>query len=128
VECRRPAQSPQWGAINTGEQWDWPYSRRCQENAFAYNRDWRILLRIALMIDIYWIPPERAMSVPSIPAGRQIVHFLTFLILAAAFVFVFSLSLVKMIWDLLQPSIHESPGILETSEPPSGEDQPSDAI
>jgi hypothetical protein len=37
------------------------------------------------------------------------MHFLTSPIIVAGFVFVICLSLVKLIWDLSQMSIHEAP-------------------
>jgi multisubunit Na+/H+ antiporter MnhE subunit len=81
------------------------------------------------VVDIYLIAAERLMSVQSARAERHIVHVLTFLILAAAFLFALFLSLVKMIWNLSQLSIHESPGILETDgESPSGQDQATKTV
>jgi hypothetical protein len=47
------------------------------------------------------------------------MHFLTSLIMVAGFVFAVCLSLVKLIWDLWQVSIHESPVFLETPSNPA---------
>ena len=54
------------------------------------------------------------------------MHYLNWLIVAAAFVFVFCLSTVKMILDLWELDIHDSPAILEI-KPQSAEDQPAKA-
>ena len=42
------------------------------------------------------------------------MHFLTSLFVVAGFFFAICLSLVKLSWELSQPSAHESPTILET--------------
>jgi len=42
------------------------------------------------------------------------MHLLTSLIIVAGFAFVVCLSLVKLTSELSQPSVHESPAILET--------------
>jgi hypothetical protein len=53
------------------------------------------------------------------------MHFIYWLIVAAAFMFVICLSMVKIIWDLLQVSIYGSPAIPEPSRNyRRAEDQP----
>lgn len=42
------------------------------------------------------------------------MHFLTSLFIVFGFAFIICLGLVKMIWDLSQVSVHDSPSVLET--------------
>ena len=56
------------------------------------------------------------------------MRFLTSLIMVFGFAFGVCLSLVKMIWDLSQVSVHESPAILETpGRPASTKELPATA-
>jgi hypothetical protein len=56
------------------------------------------------------------------------MHFLTSLIMAAAFLFVICLSLVKLTLEISQVSVHESPAILGTPcKPASAEAPPAKA-
>lgn len=52
------------------------------------------------------------------------MHFLTALIFVAGFAFVVCLVLVKLIGDLSQASVHESPAILETHRKPASAEEP----
>jgi hypothetical protein len=52
------------------------------------------------------------------------MHFLISLIIVLGFVFVVCLSLVNVIYDLSQVSVHEPPAILETPGKPVGAEQP----
>jgi hypothetical protein len=52
------------------------------------------------------------------------MHFLTSVIIVFGFAFVVCLSLVKLIWDLSQVSVHESPAILETPGKPASTEEP----
>jgi hypothetical protein len=51
------------------------------------------------------------------------MHFLTSLIIVFGFAFIVCLGLVKMIWDLSQVSVHDSPSILETPGKPASAEQ-----
>ena len=42
------------------------------------------------------------------------MQFLTSLFIVFGFAFIICLGLVKMIWDLSQVSVHDSPSVLET--------------
>jgi hypothetical protein len=56
------------------------------------------------------------------------MDFLISLIIVFGSAFVVCLGLIKMIWDLSQPSFHESPIILDTpSEPTEAEGPPAKA-
>jgi hypothetical protein len=65
-----------------------------------------------------------AVRLRGVCAWGQNMYFLTSLIMVAGFLFVVCLSLVKLTWELLQVSIHESPAILETPCQPAGAEAP----
>jgi hypothetical protein len=55
-----------------------------------------------------------------IGAEGKDMHFLTSLIIFSGFVFLFCLGLIKVIWDLSEMSVHESPHMLATPHSGAG--------